>query len=155
MTNSIVISIKSILTFMMIHIGSSGSKSNPHYGCDEQCYKCNGSSKCSKCSGSSGSTGINIDPCSIPNKNENDDIEIHLSFQPGNEYNLAGIFEWEEDNDNQLPPLIPNNDEATYQTIHSTIVINEYELNLLLEDWDEEENYMMIGDQSPTWIGIN
>ena len=36
-TNPIVISIKSILTFMMIHIGSSGSKSNPHYECDEQC----------------------------------------------------------------------------------------------------------------------
>ena len=56
-TNPIVISIKSILTFMMIHIGSSGSKFNPHNKCDEEYYKCSGSSKCSGSNGSSGSTG--------------------------------------------------------------------------------------------------
>ena len=33
------------------------------------------------------------------------------------------------------------------------IMLNEYGLNLLLEGWDEEENYMMIGDQPPTYLG--
>ena len=84
-----------------------------------------------------------------------DVIEIQLSFTPGNGCNISGDLKWEEDNEDQFPPLIPNNDKTTYQTIHSAIVLNEYELNLLLEDWDEEENYMMIGDQPPTWIGIN
>ena len=92
-------------------------------------------------SGSSGSTGINIDPCSISNENEDDVIEIHLSFQPGNEYNLAGIFEWEEDDDDQLPPLIKNKDEGAYQITQPTSELNDHELSLLLEDWDEEEDY--------------
>ena len=88
----------------------------------------------SKCSGSSGSSGINIDPCSISNKNEDDVIEIHLSFQPGNEYNLAGVIEWEEDDDNHLSSLIKNNDEGAHQINQPTRELNDHELGLLLED---------------------
>ena len=84
-----------------------------------------------------------------------DVIEIQLSFTPGNGCNISGDLKWEEDNEDQFPPLIPNNDKTTYQTIHSMIMLNEYGLNLLLEGRDEEENYMMIDDQPPTWVGIN
>ena len=61
--------------------------------------------KCSGSSGSSVSNGINIDPCSISNEKEDDVIEIHLTFQPGNEYNLAGIFEWEEEDDDSAETI--------------------------------------------------
>ena len=157
-TNPIVISIKSILTFMTIRIGCSGSKFNSHFECDKQCYKCSGSSKYSGSSGSSGrsgSTGINTDPCSTSDKDEGDIIEIQLSFHPENEYNLAGILEWEEDNEDQVPTLNKNNGEGNHQTNRLTSELDDRELRLLLEDWDEEEDYLEMNSQPPTWIGIN
>ena len=84
-----------------------------------------------------------------------DVIEIQLSFTPGNGCNISGDFKWEEDNEDQLPPLIPNNGKTTYQNIHSTIELNEYELNVLLQDWDEEEDYLTMDDQPPPWVDIN
>ena len=140
---------------MMIHIGSSGSKFNSHIECDKQCHKCRGSSKCSGSSGSSGSTNTNVDPCSISNKDDEDIIEIHLSFHPENEYNLAGVLNWDEDDDDQLPPLTKNNDEGAHQTNQPMSELNDHELRLLLEDWDEEEDYLTTNDQPSTWIGIN
>ena len=80
---------------------------------------------------------------------------MHLSFQPGNEYNLAGIFEWEEDDDDQLPSLIKNNDESAHQTNQPTSELHDHELRSLLEDWDEEENYLTTNGQPSTRIGIN
>ena len=80
---------------------------------------------------------------------------MHLSFQPGNEYNLAGIFEWEEDDDDQLPSLVKNNNEGAHQANQPTSELSDHELRLLLEDWDEEEDYLTTNDQPPTWIGIN
>ena len=157
-TNPIVISIKSILTFMTIHIGCSGSKFNSHFECDKHCYKYSGSSKNSGSSGSSGnsgSTGINTDPCSTSDKDEGDIIEIQLSFHPENEYNLTGTLEWEEDNEDQVPTLNKNNGEGNHQTNRLTSQLNEHELRLLLEDWDEEEDYLEMNSQPPSWIGTN
>ena len=98
---------------------------------------------------------FNIDPCSISNKDDDDIIEIHLSFHPENEYNLAGVLNWDEDDDNRLPPLTKNNDDDTHQTNQPMSELNDHELRLLLEDWDEEEDYLTTNDQPPTWIGIN
>ena len=154
-TNPIVISIKSILIFMTIHIGCSGSKINSHFEWDKQFYKCSGSSKYSGSSGSSGSTGINTDPCTTSDKDEGDTIEIQLSFHPENEYNLSGILEWEEDNEDQVPTLNKNNGEGNHQTNRLTSELDDRELRLLLEDWEEEEDYLEMNSQPPTWIGIN
>ena len=64
--------------------------------------------------------------CSICDKNEDDIVEIHLSLQPGNEYDLASVLEWTKDDDDQLLPLVKNNNEGAHQA-----------------------------NQPPTWIGIN
>ena len=92
---------------------------------------------------------------SISSKDDDDIIEIHLSFHPENEYNLAGVLNWEEDDDDQLPSLTKNNNEGAHQTNRPTSELNDHELRLLLEDWDEEEDYLEMNSQSSTWIGIN
>ena len=78
-----------------------------------------------------------------------------MSFHPENEYNLTGTLEWEEDNEDQVPTLNKNNGEGNHQTNRLTSELDERELRLLLEDWDEEEDYLITDDQSPTWVGIN
>ena len=78
-----------------------------------------------------------------------------MSFHPENEYNLAGILEWEEDNEDQVPTLNKNNGEGNHQINRLTSELDDRELRLLLEDWDEEEDYLEMNSQPPTWIGIN
>ena len=55
----------------------------------------------------------------------------------------------------QFPPFLPNKDACAINQIFSTIFLHIYELNLLFKDFKQQEHYLMIDDQPPTWIGIN
>ena len=144
--NPIIVIMKSIITFMENHRRTSSSKLTSQYECSEQHYNS---------SGSSGSSGSNADPCSKSIEFQNDMIDIHLSLQPEDEYNSTGNFEWGEDMKNPFPPFIPNKDACVESQVFSTISLHNYELNLLFKDFKQQEHYLMIDNQPPTWIGIN
>mgnify|MGYP001293027632 FL=1 len=153
--NPIIAIIKSIITFVENHRRISSSKLTSQYECSEQHYNYSGSNDSSWSSGSSGSSGSNANPCSKSSEFQNDMIGIHLSLQPENECNSTGNFEWREDMKIQYPPFLPNKDACEINQIFSMIFLHIYELNLLFKDFKQQEHYLMIDSQPPTWIGIN
>ena len=115
-------------------------------------HDCSGSSGSN---GSSGSSGSTADPCFTSIETQDDVIDMYLSTQTENEYNSTGNFELGKDMKNQFPPVIRGKDASSCRTTFSTSVLHNYELNLLLKDFKQQEHYLMIDDHPPTWVGVN
>ena len=60
-----------------------------------------------------------------------------------------------EDNEDQVPTLNKNNGEGNHQTNRLTSELDDRELRLLLEDWDEEEDYLEMNGQPSTRVDVN